>query len=122
MPRERKPADRFTFKQMGGTNPTPPAEPTKKKPKYYYEKIKDDGSSDSFLTGGYMPILAPTTAVVAPTTAVAEEYWGNDENTVFVETLTPASRVSLRWEQEHMENTVRVSATGQGVHTVFADV
>ena len=43
--------------------PTPPAEPTKKKPKYYYEKIKDDGSSASFLTGGYMPVLAPTSAV-----------------------------------------------------------
>ena len=115
MPRERKPTDRFTLKELGGTNPTPPAEPTKKKPKYYYEEIKDDGSSDSFLTGGYMPILAPTTAV-------ADEYWGNEANTVFVETLTPASRVSLRWEQEHMENTVSVSATGQGVHTVFADV
>ena len=111
MPRERKRTDRFTFRKMGGTNPTPPAEPTKKKPKYYYEEIKDDGSSDSFLTGGYMPILAPTTAVAITT----------DENTVFVESLTPANRVSLRWEQEH-ENTVRVSATGQGVHTVFADV
>ena len=111
MPRERKRTDRFTFRKMGGTNPTPPTEPTKKKPKYYYEEIKDDGSSDSFLTGGYMPILAPTTAVAITT----------DENTVFVESLTPANRVSLRWEQEH-ENTVRVSATGQGVHTVFADV
>ena len=63
MPRERKPTDRFTLKELGGTNPTPPAEPTKKKPKYYYEEIKDDGSSASFLTGGYMPILAPTSAV-----------------------------------------------------------
>ena len=72
-----------------------------------------------------MPILSPITAVAAPTSAVAiaaDEYWGNDANTVFVETLTTADRVSLRWEQEHMENTVRVSATGQGVHTVFADV
>jgi len=51
--------------------------------------------------------------------AVAPEYWGNDENTVFVETLTDASRTSLKWEQEQLENTVMFSATGQGVRTIF---
>ena len=50
---------------------------------------------------------------------VAPEYWGDDENTVFVETLTNASRTSLRWEQEQLENTVMFSATGQGVRTIF---
>ena len=59
-----------------------------------------------------------STSVVAPLPA---EYWGNDANTVFVEALTTASRVSLRWEQEQLENAVRVSATGMGTHTVFAD-
>ncbi len=44
---------------------------------------------------------------------------GNDENTVFVETLTDASKTSLRWEQEQLENTVVVSATGKGVRTIF---
>ena len=40
-----------------------PAEP-KKKPKWHKEEIKDDGSSDSYITGGFLPILRPT-AVVA---------------------------------------------------------
>jgi hypothetical protein len=59
-----------------------------------------------------------STSVVA---SLPAEYWGNDANTVFVEALTTASRVSLRWEQEQLENTVRISATGVGTHTVFAD-
>jgi len=61
------------------------------------------------------PPPPPPTAVVAP------EYWGTDANTVFVETLTDASRTSLRWEQEQLENTVIISATGQGVRTIFHD-
>ena len=73
MPRERKPTDRFTFKEKGGTNPTPPpVDPTtKKKPKYDWEPINDDGSSASFLTGGFLPVLAPTSPVAAGGTAVA---------------------------------------------------
>jgi hypothetical protein len=64
-------------------------------------------------------VAPPNLAVAAPTTVVAPEYWGNDENTVFVETLTDASRTSLRWEHEQLENTVMFSATGQGVRTIF---
>ena len=125
MPRERKPTNRFTFGTLGGTNPTPPPvdTTTKKKPKYHYEEIKDDGSSESYATGGFLPILRPTAVVAAPTSPVAPppptEYWGDGADTVFVEDLTTASRVSLRWEQEHLENTVQVSATGKGVRTIF---
>jgi hypothetical protein len=64
-------------------------------------------------------VAAGGSAVVAPTTVGAPEYWGDDEYTVFVETLTDASRTSLQWEQEQHENTVMVSATGKGVRTVF---
>ena len=74
-----------------------------------------------------LPLMFPPTsavaaggsAVAAPTVVVAPEYWGNDENTVFVETLTDASRTSLRWEHEQLENTMMFSATGQGVRTIF---
>ena len=73
-----------------------------------------------------LPLMFPPTSavaaggsvVVAPTVVVAPEYWGNDENTVFVETLTDASRTSLRWEHEHNPNTVFFNARG-GVHTIF---
>ena len=68
---------------------------------------------------GTTVVAPPNSAVAAPTTVVAPEYWGNDENTVFVETLTDASKTSLRWEQEQLENTVVVSATGKGVRTIF---
>jgi len=64
---------------------------------------------------GAQPPPPTTTAVVPP------EYWSNDENTVFVDTLTDASRTFLRWEQEQLENTVMFSATGQGVRTIFHD-
>jgi hypothetical protein len=123
MPRDRKPVQKFTFKEMGGRNPTPPPAGPKKKPKYHLELKNPDGTSASFLTTGFMPILAPPQpnspdlAVAAPTTVVAPV--PNDENTVFVETLTNASRTSLRWEQEQLENTVMFSATGQGVRTIF---
>ena len=59
MPRERKPVQKFTFKEMGGRNPTPPPAGPPKKPKYHLELINPDGSSASFETGGFMPILAP---------------------------------------------------------------
>jgi hypothetical protein len=76
-----------------------------------------------YATGGFLPILRPTAVVAAPTSSVAPppptEYWGDGADTVFVEDLTTASRVSLRWEQEHLENTVQVSATGKGVRTIF---
>ena len=73
MPRERKPTNRFTFHEKGGPNPTtPPVDTTtKKKPRYHYEEIKDDGSSDSYATGGFLPILRPTAVVAAPTSPVA---------------------------------------------------
>ena len=61
-------------------------------------------------------VAAGGAAVTPPPPA---EYLGDDEDTVFVEGLTTASRVSLRWEQEHLENTVQVSATGKGVRTIF---
>jgi hypothetical protein len=69
MPRERKATDRFTFKEKGGTNPTPPpVDPTtKKKPKWHKEEINDDGSSASYVTCGYLPIKRPTSLVAAPT-------------------------------------------------------
>ena len=57
MPRDRKPVDKFNFKEMGGRNPTPPP-PKKSKPSYQYEPINPDGSSASFKTGGFMPVLA----------------------------------------------------------------
>ncbi len=65
--RVRKPTSRFTFHEKGGTNPTPPPvdTTTKKKPRWHKEEIKDDGSSDSYITGGFLPIHRPT-AVVAP--------------------------------------------------------
>ena len=44
---------------MGGRNPTPPPAGPPKKPKYHLELINPDGSSASFETGGFMPILAP---------------------------------------------------------------
>ena len=62
------------------------------------------------------PVAAGGSAVAHPPPA---EYWGNDADTVFVEGLTTARRVSLRWEQEQLENTVQVSATGEGVRTIF---
>ena len=68
---------------------------------------------------GTTVVAPPNSAVAAGGSAVAPEYWGNDENTVFVETLTDVSRTSLQWEQEQLENTVMFSATGQGVRTIF---
>ena len=59
MPRERKSVEKFNFKEMGGRNPTPPPAGPPKKPKYHLELINPDGSSASFETGGFMPILAP---------------------------------------------------------------
>jgi hypothetical protein len=35
-------------------------------PKYHYEEVNDDGTIASFLTEGYMPVLA-TSAVAIPT-------------------------------------------------------
>jgi hypothetical protein len=57
MPRERKSVEKFNFEEMGGRNPTPPP-PKKSKPSYQYEPINPDGSSASFKTGGFMPVLA----------------------------------------------------------------
>ena len=64
--RVRKTTNRFTFHEKCGTNPpTPPPPEPKKKLKWHKEEIKDDGSSDSYITCGFLPILRPT-AVVAP--------------------------------------------------------
>ena len=59
MPRERKSVEKFNFKEMGGRNPTPPPAGPKKKPKFHLELKNPDGTSASFLTTGFMPILAP---------------------------------------------------------------
>ena len=59
MPRDRKPVQKFTFKEMGGRNPMPPPAGPKKKPKFHLELKNPDGTSASFLTTGFMPILAP---------------------------------------------------------------
>ena len=123
MPRERKPTDRFTLKELGGTNPTPPAEPTKKKPKYYYEEIKDDGSSASFLTGGYMPVLAPTSAVADDPEVVVisdDDDEEEDEDDTF-RLQRPYPLLLSHLYNNDKEPKVTVSATGQGVHTVFPD-
>ena len=55
----------------------------------------------------------PLAAVAAGGSAVAPpppaEYWGNDADTVFVEALTTASKTSLQWHQEQLENTLGCS-------------
>ena len=76
---------------------------------------------ESAVGSGGSAVGAGGSAVAAPTTVVAPQYWGNNEDTVFVTSLSDASRTSLRWHQEHHENTVMVSATGEGVRTVFHD-
>ena len=43
---------------------------TKKKPKWHKELINPDGSSASYFTGGYLPILRPTPQVAFPTSQV----------------------------------------------------
>ena len=43
---------------------------TKKKPKWHKELINPDGSSASYVTGGYLPILRPTPQVAFPTSQV----------------------------------------------------
>ena len=64
--RVRKPTSRFTFHEKGGTKPTPPPAEPKKKPKWHKEEIKDDCSGDSYITGGFLPILRPTVAHPPP--------------------------------------------------------
>ena len=69
--RVRKTTNRFTFHEKGGTNPpTPPPPEPKKKLKWHKEEIKDDGSGDSYITGGFLPILRPTVAPPPPPMAV----------------------------------------------------
>ena len=134
-PRERKPTIRFTFKEKGGTNPTPPpVDPTtKKKPKWHKEEIYDDGSSVSFLTGGFLPILAPTSPVAAGGSAVDDapdvvvitddededdEEW--DEDDTFRRQRPHPLILAHLYNDDEVPN-VKVSATGKGKHTVFAD-
>ena len=46
---------------------------TKKKPKYEWEEVDPiTGGSASFLTSGYLPVLAPTSPVAAGGAAVAD--------------------------------------------------
>ena len=131
--RERKPTDRFTFGTLGGTNPTPPPvdTTTKKKPKYDWEPINDDGSSASFLTGGFLPVLAPTSPVAdAPDVVVIsdddDEEWDEDD-TFRLQRPHPLILSHLynddedEDEDEEPKVKVSVSATGKGKHTVFAD-
>jgi hypothetical protein len=133
MPRERKATDRFTFGTLGGTNPTPPPvdTTTKKKPKYDWEPINDDGSSASFLTGGFLPVLAPTSPVAdAPDVVVIsddeDEEWDEDD-TFRLQRPHPLILSHLynddedEDEDEEPKVKVSVSATGKGKHTVFDD-
>jgi len=133
MPRDRKATDRFTFGTLGGTNPTPPPveTTTKKKPRYDWEPINDDGSSASFLTGGFLPVLAPTSPVVdAPDVVVIsddeDEEWDEDD-TFRLQRPHPLILSHLynddedEDENEEPKVKVSVSATGKGKHTVFAD-
>ena len=112
-----------------------PAEP-KKKPKWHKEEIYDDGSSASFLTGGFLPILAPTLPVAAGGSAVADapdvvvitddedEDWDEDD-TFRLQRPHPLILSHLynddEDEDEEPKVSVSVSATGKGKHTVFAD-
>ena len=43
----------------------------KKKPKYTLEPINDDGSSRSYIRGGFLPVLRPTSQVASGGSAVA---------------------------------------------------
>jgi len=129
--RERKPTDRFTFKEKGGSNPTPPLvdSTTKKKPKYDWEPINDDGSSASFLTGGFLPVLAPTSAVddapdVVVITDDEDEDWDEDD-TFRLQRPHPLILSHLYNDEEEEDEEpkvkVSVSATGKGKHTLFDD-
>ena len=146
MPRERKPTDRLTYKEKGGTNPTPPpVDPTtKKKPKYEWEEVDPiTGGSASFLTGGYLPVLAPTSPVAAGGAAVADapdvvvitddedEDWDEDDtfrlqrpHPLILSHLYNDDEEEEEEEDEEEEEPkvkVSVSATGKGKHTVFDD-
>jgi hypothetical protein len=132
MPRDRKPTDRFTFKEKGGTNPTPPLvdTTTKKKPKWHKEEIYDDGSSASFLTGGFLPDLAPTSPVAAGGSAVADapdvvvitddDDEEEDEDDTF-RLQRPHPLVLSHLYNDDEVKKVKVSATGKGKHTEFDD-
>ena len=130
-PRERKPTKPLNYGTLGGANPTPPpVDPTtKKKPKWHKEEIKDDGSSASFLTGGFLPVLAPTSPVAdAPDVVVItdddDEEWDEDD-TFRLQRPHPLILSHLynddEEEDEEPKVKVSVSATGKGKHTVFAD-
>ena len=105
MPRERKPTDRLTYKEKGGTNPTPPpVDPTtKKKPKYEWEEVDPiTGGSASFLTSGYLPVLAPTSPVAAGGAAVAAP----------TTTASPVIITDDDWEPTSSTGTSPVAAGG----------
>jgi hypothetical protein len=91
--RARMPTNRFTFGTLGGTNPTPPpVDPTtKKKPKYDWEKINDDGSSASFLVAGFLPVLAPTSPVAAGGSPVAAPTGGTSQVVITDDDWEPTS-------------------------------
>jgi hypothetical protein len=106
-PRERKPTDSFTFKEKGGTNPTPPpVDPTtKKKPKYTLEPINEDGSSRSYVRGGFLPVLRPTSQVAAGGSAVAPPTGGT----------SPVVITDDDWEPTSPTGTSPVGAGGSAV-------
>ena len=99
---------RLTYDEPVGTNPTPPPQyEPKKKPTWEYEKLNDDGTSKSFLTTGFMPVLAPTSAVAPPPPPVAPP-----PLQVAPPPPPPPPAVATG-------TTTQVSATGQGVRTIF---
>ena len=64
---------------------------TKKKPRWHKEEIKDDGSSASFLTGGFLPILRPTSQVAAGGAAVSAPTGGTSPVVITDDDWEPTS-------------------------------
>ncbi len=114
------------------TNPRPPLvdTTTKKKPKWHKEEIYDDGSSASFLTCGFLPVLAPISPVAAGGSAVVDapdvvvitddDDEEEDEDDTF-RLQRPHPLVLSHLYNDDEVKKVKVSATGEGKHTVFDD-
>jgi hypothetical protein len=78
---------------------------TTKKPKWHKEEIYDDGSSFSFLTGGFLPVLRPTSPVAAGGSAVAPPTGGT----------SPVVITDDDWEPTSPTGTSPVAAGGSAV-------
>jgi hypothetical protein len=99
MPRERKPVQKFNFKEMGGRDPTPPP-PKKSKPSYYTEPVNPDGSSDTYETGSFMPRLRqpqPNSPDLVVQPAPADPN-GDDMEPVTSPSASPVAPVDRRGE------------------------